>query len=292
MELKQLKYFVEVAKREHISEAALELNVAQSAISRHIHNLENELETSLFYRRGRNVSLTAEGKQLLEYAQQILEQVDLTLSQFQTQVQQQQNVFTIGYVDGSIGQILPQVLQTIENELSLSLIPTLLDEQETLQALRAQEIDFALTTVTTTDPTFEIVPLVEETYVLYGDLHAPMMNVPNPPLSHILKQPLYLLEPIPTDFKTYLITHADKPVRVLNQEQFARFILRNQKGFVLAPTYVNLYSQNQQWKKISLSHTDFKKTLRLIYRRDLQKPLRDEVIQIIMTHIQQRSVYH
>lgn len=55
MELKQLKYFVEVAKREHISEAALELNVAQSAISRHIHNLENELETSLFYRRGRNV---------------------------------------------------------------------------------------------------------------------------------------------------------------------------------------------------------------------------------------------
>ncbi|EGQ1753685.1 LysR family transcriptional regulator [Staphylococcus pseudintermedius] len=292
MELKQLKYFVEVAKREHISEAALELNVAQSAISRHIHNLENELETSLFYRRGRNVSLTAEGKQLLEYAQQILEQVDLTLSQFQTQVQQQQSVFTIGYVDGSIGQILPQVLQTIENELSLSLIPTLLDEQETLQALRAQEIDFALTTVTTTDPTFEIVPLVEETYVLYGDLHAPMMNVPNPPLSHILKQPLYLLEPIPTDFKTYLITHADKPVRVLNQEQFARFILRNQKGFVLAPTYVNLYSQNQQWKKISLSHTDFKKTLRLIYRRDLQKPLRDEVIQIIMTHIQQRSVYH
>ncbi|GAB0307975.1 LysR family transcriptional regulator [Staphylococcus pseudintermedius] len=292
MELKQLKYFVEVAKREHISEAALELNVAQSAISRHIHNLENELETSLFYRRGRNVFLTAEGKQLLEYAQQILEQVDLTLSQFQTQVQQQQSVYTIGYVDGSIGQILPQVLQTIENELSLSLIPTLLDEQETLQALRAQEIDFALTTVTTTDPTFEIVPLVEETYVLYGDLHAPMMNVPNPPLSHILKQPLYLLEPIPTDFKTYLITHADKPVRVLNQEQFARFILRNQKGFVLAPTYVNLYSQNQQWKKISLSHTDFKKTLHLIYRRDLQKPLRDEVIQIIMTHIQQRSVYH
>ncbi|HBK0421232.1 TPA: LysR family transcriptional regulator [Staphylococcus pseudintermedius] len=292
MELKQLKYFVEVAKREHISEAALELNVAQSAISRHIHNLENELETSLFYRRGRSVSLTAEGKQLLEYAQQILEQVDLTLSQFQTQVQQQQSVFTIGYVDGSIGQILPQVLQTIENELSLSLIPTLLDEQETLQALRAQEIDFALTTVTTTDPTFEIVPLVEETYVLYGDLHAPMMNVPNPPLSHILKQPLYLLEPIPTDFKTYLITHAYKPVRVLNQEQFARFILRNQKGFVLAPTYVNLYSQNQQWKKISLSHTDFKKTLHLIYRRDLQKPLRDEVIQIIMTHIQQRSVYH
>lgn len=30
MEIKQLKYFVEVARREHISEAALELNIAQS----------------------------------------------------------------------------------------------------------------------------------------------------------------------------------------------------------------------------------------------------------------------
>ena len=36
MEIKQLKYFVEVARREHISEAALELNIAQSAISRQI----------------------------------------------------------------------------------------------------------------------------------------------------------------------------------------------------------------------------------------------------------------
>ncbi|MFP4984270.1 LysR family transcriptional regulator [Staphylococcus coagulans] len=131
MELKQLKYFVEVAKREHISEAALELNVAQSAISRHMHNLEVELGTSLFYHSGRNIFLTTEGKQLLKQAQSILEQVDHTLSQFQTQVQQKQSVFTIGYANGSIGQILPQVLQTIETELALSLVPTLLDEETT-----------------------------------------------------------------------------------------------------------------------------------------------------------------
>ena len=39
MEMKQLKYFVE-ARREHISDAALELNIAQSAISRQIAQLE------------------------------------------------------------------------------------------------------------------------------------------------------------------------------------------------------------------------------------------------------------
>ena len=43
MDIKQLRYFVEVARREHISDAALELNIAQSAISRQITQLEKEL---------------------------------------------------------------------------------------------------------------------------------------------------------------------------------------------------------------------------------------------------------
>lgn len=43
MELRQLRYFVEVADREHVSEAAENLHVAQSAISRQIANLEEEL---------------------------------------------------------------------------------------------------------------------------------------------------------------------------------------------------------------------------------------------------------
>lgn len=45
MEIKQLRYFVEVARREHISEAALELNIAQSAISRQINLLEKNYKS-------------------------------------------------------------------------------------------------------------------------------------------------------------------------------------------------------------------------------------------------------
>lgn len=62
MEIKQLRYFVEVARREHISEAALELNIAQSAISRQINLLEKELQVPLFDRQGRNIYLTSHGK--------------------------------------------------------------------------------------------------------------------------------------------------------------------------------------------------------------------------------------
>ena len=79
MDIKQLRYFVEVARREHISDAALELNIAQSAISRQITQLEKELGVTLFKRSGRNIILTVEGRQLLSQATQILELMDKTI---------------------------------------------------------------------------------------------------------------------------------------------------------------------------------------------------------------------
>ncbi|UTR13998.1 LysR family transcriptional regulator [Salipaludibacillus sp. LMS25] len=66
MELRQLTYFMEVAKREHVTEAAASLHVAQSAVSRQIFNLENELGVDLFIREGRRVRLTPIGKIFLQ----------------------------------------------------------------------------------------------------------------------------------------------------------------------------------------------------------------------------------
>lgn len=51
MELRQLYYFVKVARKEHVTQAAEELHVAQSAVSRQIHQLEEELGVKLFYKR-------------------------------------------------------------------------------------------------------------------------------------------------------------------------------------------------------------------------------------------------
>ncbi|NWQ42801.1 LysR family transcriptional regulator [Bacillus sp. EB106-08-02-XG196] len=62
METRQIQYFLEVAKREHVTEAADALHIAQSAISRQISNLEEELGVELFIREGRNVKLTPLGK--------------------------------------------------------------------------------------------------------------------------------------------------------------------------------------------------------------------------------------
>ncbi|AMA71984.1 LysR family transcriptional regulator [Aneurinibacillus thermoaerophilus] len=75
MEIRQLEFFVEVAKHRSFTRAAEELLVAQPAISKSIKKLEEELGLLLFNRAERKVSLTAEGEAFLKHAELILEQM-------------------------------------------------------------------------------------------------------------------------------------------------------------------------------------------------------------------------
>jgi DNA-binding transcriptional LysR family regulator len=84
MELQQLKYFREVAEQEHVTRAAKKLFVSQSAVSRAITQLEEELGVPLFYRQGRAVALSGYGRSFLEHvirAQNILESGKRLLSE-------------------------------------------------------------------------------------------------------------------------------------------------------------------------------------------------------------------
>ena len=120
MEIKQLKYFVEVARREHISEAALELNIAQSAISRQITLLEQELQVTLFNRQGRNIHLTSHGKALLNQATQILEQLDETIALFQQTNHKNAHVLNIGFEESYISQMITAIVKHLNDNMIAS----------------------------------------------------------------------------------------------------------------------------------------------------------------------------
>nr|WP_321468046.1 LysR family transcriptional regulator [uncultured Desulfobulbus sp.] len=73
MDIRQLQIFVEIARHRNFTKAAEALNVAQPAVSMSIQRLEDELESVLFNRKGRQVSLTSEGEILLTHAVKILD---------------------------------------------------------------------------------------------------------------------------------------------------------------------------------------------------------------------------
>jgi len=75
MDLRQLKYFAAVAERHSFSGASEALHIAQSALSRHIAVLEEEVGGPVFERQARGVGLTPAGEILLQRAKLILAQV-------------------------------------------------------------------------------------------------------------------------------------------------------------------------------------------------------------------------
>ncbi len=75
MELRQLRYFVTVARTRHFGRAAEQLHIAGSPLSQAIRQLESHLGTPLFERTTRRVDLTPAGEALLPEAVRILESV-------------------------------------------------------------------------------------------------------------------------------------------------------------------------------------------------------------------------
>lgn len=64
------KIFYEVALSESISDASKKLFITQSAVSKAIKKLEEDLNTNLFYRNNKGVKLTDKGKELLFYVEE------------------------------------------------------------------------------------------------------------------------------------------------------------------------------------------------------------------------------
>ncbi|MEK4627490.1 MAG: LysR family transcriptional regulator [Solibacillus sp.] len=116
MELRQLRYFVEVAEREHISEAAEHLHVAQSAISRQIANLEEELGAPLFERVGRNVKLTPIGKTFLEHSIAALKAIDFAAKQVEEYLDPAKGTIKVGFPTSLASYVLPTVISAFKKE--------------------------------------------------------------------------------------------------------------------------------------------------------------------------------
>ena len=78
MTLEQLRIFIAVAEREHVTRAAEALHLTQSAVSAAIAALENRYRVALFHRVGRRIELSAEGRLFLEEARAVLARAEAT----------------------------------------------------------------------------------------------------------------------------------------------------------------------------------------------------------------------
>ncbi len=68
-----LETFLSVCKTRHFTQTAQHLHMTQPGVSQHIQKIEQTLQTQLFIRQGKQIDLTEAGKDLQEYANQLLQ---------------------------------------------------------------------------------------------------------------------------------------------------------------------------------------------------------------------------
>ena len=84
MELRVLKYFLNIARCGSFTLAANNLHITQPTLSRQIKELEQEIGHPLFIRKSHSVSLTDEGRRFFKRAEEIMDLVNKTKAEFQT----------------------------------------------------------------------------------------------------------------------------------------------------------------------------------------------------------------
>ncbi len=144
MELRHYRYFLAAAEELNISRASRRLNVSQPAMSRLIHDLEDELGSTLFTRERFGLALTPAGEKLLVYARQILDLSNEATRVLRNEPTAVPNI-AIGFIASSLSSFLGSALKSFRVSYPDYTVKILeLSPAEQGKALRKGQIDIAL----------------------------------------------------------------------------------------------------------------------------------------------------
>ncbi len=170
VEFKDLEIFQIVAEKGTITEAAKEFSYVQSNITSRIQKLETELNTPLFNRHRRGMSLTPEGKKLLTYSKKILMLTDEMKKAIQSK-NEPSGKLEIGTVETVIH--LPNILSTYIKKYKNVDLSLYTGVTETLQEkVLNHKLDGAFVTESEFHPDLVSHEVFQEELVLISDMRA------------------------------------------------------------------------------------------------------------------------
>ncbi|SDL92933.1 LysR family transcriptional regulator [Sediminibacillus halophilus] len=163
MELRQLHYFLEVAKQQGITKAAESLHISQPALSKMIKALEEELGMTLIVRSNKTSELTDAGMVVREYAKKIQGQLDDMTTILNDLTQLERGAIHIGLppIIGSL--FFPNVLSAFHKKYpNIKITITEYGGAKVVKSVEEGELDVAVAVLPVDDEIFNIYPIVEE----------------------------------------------------------------------------------------------------------------------------------
>lgn len=145
MELRHMRTFAAVARALNFTAAAVELNVAQPAVSQTIRDLEEEMGVQLFHRTKRSVRITAAGRTFRADVERILSDAEAAVQATQRAARGEVGALSVGFMGPALWPILPEMVKDYQGlypGVELSLQELMPDRQIT--AFREGRLDVGL----------------------------------------------------------------------------------------------------------------------------------------------------
>ncbi len=200
MNLNQLKYFLAIVKTGSFSNAADDMYISQSSMSKQIKALETELGVDLFKREHSKVYLTEIGAEFAKYAEMTIKQHNdmlLYLDEFATK---KSNTIRFGSIPvvSSYG-ISAQIAQFTTNykpDVNVVIDMHETNQQEVMKELFDGAIDIALIRTDYLDEVdvFDCIPYKKDIFVLVCNQNHPLSTKEAVSLNDLIKYPLSLLD--------------------------------------------------------------------------------------------------
>ncbi len=188
-----LRYFATVARRGSIREAAEELHVAQSALSRQIQKLEQDFGVPLFQRHARGVELTSAGEIFLRHARSSLRQTERVRSELDALKGLRRGTITIQSIESLVPGVLPQaILRFRARHPGISFEVTVDRTDRIITAVREGRTDIGLAFYPPVEPDLTTVFKMREPLVALMSPRHPLAGRPKVSLADSVIYPIAL----------------------------------------------------------------------------------------------------
>lgn len=144
MDIKQLKYFIEIANTRNLSQAARNLFVTQPTLSFTIKKLEAELNTRLFDQHDKSYNLTQSGKLLYNRGEKIVNDFDTLVNRIQHMKSDSKEVIRLGPTILFAVQYMQQISSFVATHQNVDLIITQNGSRKIQEMLANDELDIGL----------------------------------------------------------------------------------------------------------------------------------------------------
>ena len=288
VELRHLRYFLAVAESLHFKKASDELYISQPALSKQIKQLEEAIGIQLFDRHSRKVELTKAGHFFRGEVIDILKKLELAVQNGKAWQNGQKGNLKFGYVGSAMHSVIPQFLVAIRKRFPGILFDLKeMDNQQQIEAILHQEIDFGFVRQEVVPKDIEIYPVFKDTFSLVIPKNHVIQPLNFKSLTQFKDEPFILFD------ASYSQSYYNQVMQIFTNSGFQPIIshktvqantiynlVENNFGVSIVPTSLKKGFQ-MDVHFIELNQLEHYTTLQMIWSKQYKNPVINNVLDLI-----------